>query len=476
MARWRTITALLLALAALAAGPAGATALDDYVHRPDSDYRWALYDHQHSFLADYYFLRLDSQQWLDASRVDRPHWVHELKIGQPTSFHCGHKVHDEHTALLIISGGGNRDDGKLSHDLPFLLAGAVANTFCRTVIELRQVPNQPLRFTDESFARREDALVAYSFDKFLSRAPGDWPIQMAMVKSVVQAMNAVQEFSRQGNKLPRIDDFVLLGTSKRGWTTWLTAAEDPRVRAIIPVSIDMLDLAQQFPHQFASYGGYGPALRDYEEFSIAPRMRSARGQALLDIVDPISYLDRLKQPKLIISSSGDEFFTSDSWRFYYTRLQGDNRLRYTINSNHRQGDNKLRYELIIQARNWLNDVLAGREPPRLDWTLEPDHTLRVKTSVPPLSVKLWQADNPEARDFRLDTLGPAWRATELRPDADGSYSAQLQAPAKGWRAALVEARFGPADHEQTYTTGIYVLPDTLPYAPSPPTTTAGARP
>lgn len=37
-----------------------------------------------------------------------------------------------------------------------------------------------------------------------------------------------------------LKNFVVGGASKRGWTTWTTAAVDDRVVAIVPVVIDLL--------------------------------------------------------------------------------------------------------------------------------------------------------------------------------------------------------------------------------------------
>ena len=62
---------------------------------------------------------------------------------------------------------------------------------------------------------------------------------------------------RQGRK------FVVSGGSKRGWTTWTTAAVDPRVVAIVPASIDLLNLEKSFEHHFKVYGFWAPAVKDY---------------------------------------------------------------------------------------------------------------------------------------------------------------------------------------------------------------------
>jgi PhoPQ-activated pathogenicity-related protein len=39
-----------------------------------------------------------------------------------------------------------------------------------------------------------------------------------------------------------IKKWMIAGGSKRGWTTWTTAAVDKRVFAAVPIVMDMLDL------------------------------------------------------------------------------------------------------------------------------------------------------------------------------------------------------------------------------------------
>lgn len=450
---------------------ANAGVLEDYVKRPDSVYGWQMYDDSWGVLAHYYFLRLQSQQWLDATRVDRPLWEHQIRIAQPRPQFCGDTAKTSKTAIIVVSGGRNRPDGSMGSQADWT-TGLLARAFCRTIIELRQVPNQPIVFTDETASRKEDGIIAYTFDRYLRGVEGDWPVQLAMVRSVVQAMTAIQEFSRTQDNIPDIDDFVLIGASKRGWTTWLTAAIDPRVRAIVPVSIDMAGMPHQFPHHFAAYGKYAPALKDYKAFDIGCRMGGARGRELMDIIDPIAYREQLQMPKLVLNSAGDQFFVSDSWRFYYDDLMGAKRLRYTVNSDHGHGVGPTkaytRFKILMQARNWINDVLDGNEPPHLVWNRTESGQLVVKPSTSPRQVLLWTANNPDARDFRLETLGPGWQSQPLEADADGAYRVNLQAPERGWRAVVVEAVFGGFTEfsQQTYTTGVYVLPETLPFTPS----------
>lgn len=456
---------VLAAMLAFSAPVARSGALEDYVQRPDPAYSWSLFHEEGGLLARYYFLRLTSQRWLDETQVDRPLWVHELRAALPRALFCGDSARTSKTAVLIISGGRNKPEAEFSRS-PSTLSGVVARSFCRPVFELRQVPNQPLLFAGETATRKEDGVIAYSFDRFLRESPGDWPVQLAMVKSAVQAMNAIQEFTRQRGDIVDIEDFVVIGASKRGWTAWLTAAVDPRVRAVIPVSIDMLNLPQQFPQHFGCYGDYAPALADYKAFDIACRVNSRRGAELLQVVDPYAYRARLMLPKLVLNSAGDEFFVSDSWRFYFNGLSGDNQLRYTVNTDHGQGSDRERLGLFQLAALWIDEILAGKTPPQLDWRRERADLLVVTPSATVRKVLLWTADNPSGRDFRLETIGAAWHSRELQPDPDGSYRVRLETPSAGWRAALVEATFGGwlASSQQTYTTGVYVLPEQLPHA------------
>ena len=46
-------------------------------------------------------------------------------------------------------------------------------------------------------------------------------------------MDAVTEFAGQKNY--KVEKFMVAGASKRGWTTWTTAAVDKRVFAAVPI-------------------------------------------------------------------------------------------------------------------------------------------------------------------------------------------------------------------------------------------------
>lgn len=439
-----------MSLTALAAE----TALDRYVSRFDPNYTYSQYHSENEGLYTAYFLTMTSQQWRSASEVDRPIWTHEVAIVIPRF-----GLDETDTAILLIDGGDNNDTPMDNVD-PIVGAVAVAGVIIAVV---RRVPNQPLFFTDEvGNGRKEDAILAYSLDKALDTGDPEWAVHLAMTKAAVRAMDTIQEFS--ASKGRTVKDFLVLGGSKRGWTTWLTAAVDKRVRAIVPASIDMLNLGQQFIHHWEAYGFYAPALNDYVEFDLPCRMQTTEGQALLQVVDPYAYRDRYTMPKLILNATGDQFFTSDSSRFYYEGLPGPKWLRYAPNTDHKQSE-----DVILSGLSWMDDVLDNKTSPNLEWKLSRRGVLWVRPSATPKEVRLWQATNVDARDFRLETIGAAWTSEILQPRKNGLYAGKVQQPATGWTAFMIEATFDVAGPEelnpdQVYTTGVQVIPDTLPYA------------
>lgn len=433
--------------------------------KPAAPVDWQHYHSKDGWWVDHHFLLVESQQWLTPSQVDQPAWQHEVSISVPWSAACPGRERDDHTALVIISGGDR--PGAVLRESPGSLSTALALIFCRPVVEIRQVPNQPLVFSADATAtpRREDSLLAWTMDR-AARVGDMAPVQHAMVTAVRRSLDAVQAFSAQQPGLEPVVDFALLGSSKRGWTAWLVAAEDPRIRALVPVSIDMLNLAKQFDHQHRAYGEYTPALRAFSEQGIDCLIRTGPGKAMLATVDPYALRERLSLPKLVINASGDAYFVSDSSQFYFADMGPNRWLRYTPNSGHRQGDSLDRVVRLSQVANWLDVILEGRTPPNVSAQLENQQWV-ITPSEPPRSMLLWQAVNPSARDFRQQSIGNGWRATELDADGDGRYRVDLPDPDKGYQAWFVEARFGGwlAINQQVVTTDIQVRPQALPYPP-----------
>jgi PhoPQ-activated pathogenicity-related protein len=289
-----------------------------------------------------------------------------------------------------------------------------------------------------------------------------WLPRLPMVKSVVRAMDTITALlvSAQGGSTT-VDKFVVLGGSKRGWTTWLTGAVDHRVVALIPAVIDVVNVRACSINHFSSFGFWAPAIGDYDHHKIHDRIDTPEYAALLKIVDPNSYRDRLTMPKFVLNASGDQYFPPDSSKFYFGDLPDPKYLRYVPNANHSlKGTDAQECALAFYQA-----ILSGKRLPKFSWKMGKDGSIRVQTEDKPKEVNLWQATNPTARDFRLESIGPAYRKTVLQPEADGSFTASVPSPAKGWTAFFVELKFpGEAQVPFTFTTQVSIVPDVLPHS------------
>ena len=85
-------------------------------------------------------------------------------------------------------------------------------------------------------------------------------------------------------------------------------------------------------------------------------------------------------------------------------------------------------------------------------------------------MRLWQAENPNARDFRLATIGAAFTSSSLSDQGDGTYVGMVGQPKQGWTAYFVEMTF-PTDgpYSFKFTSGVHVTPDRLSFGPPPKT-------
>jgi PhoPQ-activated pathogenicity-related protein len=435
------------------------TALDRYVARPDTNYAWHVVKAFPGEGYTTYVVDMVSQAWLSTNEVNRTLWHHWLTIIKPD------KVTGT-IGLLIIGGSANKTEPPAKADANLAM---IAKTTGSVVTEIRNVPNEPLTFAGETQERTEDGIIAYTWDKFLRTGDTKWPARLPMTKAAVRAMDTIGAFcaSDAGGKIV-VDRFFVAGGSKRGWTTWTTAAVDNRVIAIAPLVIDMLNIEPSFAHHWEAYGFWAPAVGDYVAMQIMEWSGAPEYRALMKLVEPYEYRARFTIPKFIINASGDQFFLPDSSQFYFKDLPDVKYLRYVPNADH--GLKGTDAWMTILA--CYHAVLKGDRLPQFSWTAGTDGALRVKTSDQPAEARLWQATNETARDFRLMTIGPAWKSTDLKGDPAGVYVGRVEKPAQGWTAYYVELTYtngGVAPFK--FTTDVHVIPDVLPYKftkPTPP--------
>ncbi len=454
----RTLSSLcvLVAFAAANLAFAGETALDRYIAKPDPAYGWTVAKTITGDGWTGWVLDLKSQTWRSKAEVDRPVWQHWLTIVKPAGATAN-------TALLYIGGGEN---GKDAPEKPGERVLGLALGAKTVVAELGQVPNQPLFFADSPKQdREEDDLIAYSRVKYFVTHDEEWLVRLAMVKSAVAAITAMQEFSASeaGGGL-KLEKFVVAGGSKRGWTTWLTGIVDPRVTAIMPIVIDALNSQQITRHHYEAYGFFSPALNDYVNHSLFPfAIGRPEYDEIMAIEDAYNYFDREKvaqMPKYLVNSSGDEFFLPDNSHQYYSKIPGEKYLRYVENAKHNLAGSDAGESLLA----FYSSVVNNTPRPKFSYTLEPDGPIRVTVEDMPKEVNLWQATNPNARDFRVDTIGKAYTKTPLTMEEGKTFVGRVEKPEKGYTAFFVELVYdsgGPTPFK--FTSEVNIIPNILPY-------------
>jgi PhoPQ-activated pathogenicity-related protein len=395
--------------------------LAQYVAKPDSSYSWREVGAGRVDGGDHVEAILTSQTWRDIP------WKHQLFVFRPA------KVDGSRQALLFIDGGRWKPEYESTEpgELPrhARIFTRLAASIRAPVAVVRQVPFQPL------WERKEDQLIAYTFDSYLRTGDPEWPLLLPMAKSAARAMDAVQELTRQRWQIP-IERFTVTGASKRGWTSWLTAAVDPRVASLAPMVIDMLNMPAQVELQRDTFGELSEQIQDYSNIGLPGRIDSDLGRKLVDIVDPYSYRGELPQPKLIVLGTNDRYWPLDALKLYWNDLREPKRVLYVPNQGHALKD----IDRVVGGLSALFRYSARGQPmPELSWSWSTPKADRLELAVQPdrrpRRLLAWRANSP-TRDFRE----ARWSQQRCERSKSGFRCAQPLA-ADHYSALYAEATF-----------------------------------
>lgn len=391
-----------------------------YVKKADDSYSWKVVERTKHEEGMVYTLELISQTW------QRITWKHHLQVFLP-------KDVKPNATMFLWNQGGRPSKGSMATGMLFAKQMKIPVAF------LYGIPNQPL-----FGGKTEDALIAETFVRYLKAKDGDWPLLFPMVKSLVKAMDALQEFAKQEWNV-EVQDFIVSGASKRGWTTWLTGAVEPRVRAIAPLVIDTLNMRDQGPYQLKSFGKYSEQIHDYYEAGLLPMPDTKEALALWKMVDPYTYRDKLTMPRLIINGANDPYWTTDALNLYWNDLKGDNKwVVYVPNAGHDLTEHKsLGLQDRVRAINalcaFVRHQVKNNPMPKVQWKHEDrdgQPVIEVSTSERPNVARLWVAEAP-TRDFRKQK----WMQQTIKIPKSGPIAASPNLPSSGCRAYFMELEF-----------------------------------
>jgi len=451
--RRRFLLCALLLLAVMCL-PVSAGLLD-YVARPEPDYMWSKIGEQTAGGCRLIDLAMTSQVWQGIT------WKHTIRIFVPGNIQYMDAV------LLVITGGNPGDDDTQ-------LGTGLANQSQGPVAILFNIPNQPLfdnwaddpamaaiakNLPEGAFATvgkglTEDALIAFTFVKYFETGDENWPLLLPMAKSAVKAMDTIQAFAKQTYNRS-INTFVVTGASKRGWTTWLTGAAEadkPRVKGIAPMVIDTLNIPAQMPHQIETWGKYSEQIDDYTKLGLQQKIASKEGESLMKIVDPYSYRERLKMPKLIINGANDRYWVTDALNLYWDALVGPKWVLYDPNSGHGLED---RARLLNTQSAFYRAIASGKSLPEMSWKhgdADGNVTLSITAKPKPVAARMWVVHSPTL-DFRDQT----WKEMPMTANGD-AFVGSVPKPHDDNMALFGEADFDMDGHTYTLSTQVRMVP------------------
>src|SRR5687768_18460690 len=173
--------AVVVAFVGLLAGSARAD-LKKFMAKPEPAYRWEKTGEEKLDGVTVYDLKMVSQEWQGHT------WEHKVQIFRPEKLdfanHC-----------LIHNTGGN--GSPRTTEMGVRLAKLSGTTFAI----VHGNPKQPLYNN-----LYEDALIVYTWQKYMTTGDDTWPLHLPMAKSVLKGMDTVQAFAKE-QKWPAIDGF-----------------------------------------------------------------------------------------------------------------------------------------------------------------------------------------------------------------------------------------------------------------------------
>lgn len=424
--------------------------LKKFVAEKDSSFKFEIVERRNVGKSTAIRLHLVSQSWKEVT------WKHVLWIAVPNKLISECKAAAEAkqqpvktNGLLFITGGAwAKEWGDTAPknadprgEVQAVLAIAEASN-CPAVV-LSQVPFQPMLGN-----LNEDALIAETFKRFILGQGTDWPLLMPMVRAASRAMDAAQAVGSEEWKLD-IAKFTVSGASKRGWTTWLTSAVDPRVDALAPMVIDMLNMPIQMKHQLDSWGEYSEEIGDYTSLQLQKYLQTPPGQSLVNIVDPYRYRDRIQQPKLLIFGTNDRYWPIDACNIYWNELSGPKYLLYTPNQGHGIKDvMRLVGSVSALQRSRLGQFVM----PELKWEskcIDGKMTLRMNADRKPMEVNLWTAKS-STKDFR----NAEWTSSTISVNGENVCSVEPELPTSGYQAWFGEWKFENEQYPAFFSTNM----------------------
>lgn len=420
---------------------AHAAILDEYVNagpqyvryelRPDLNLNGTSLDGKSSWSA--VAVNMTSQQWLTAEDWGadwggaNAEWWHMMYIITPSVVAPNAKTGKWRS--MYVTGGKNTDKAPAADDEDILGSAVIAMASQQVMVTLFHVPNVPIYLKSEPLPQPrlgEDDFLSHTMIMYMnymrdggsadSVKEGAWVPLLPMVKAGMAAISATEDILGDEQYSSK---WTVTGASKRGWTAWLMGAVDAtrpaeqrRIQAIAPIVLDGLNFHKFFHLHYGAYGGWSFAMRAFQDTGFTGRIDTPEMTALLNVMDPYVYLQRLKGlPKFVLDATGDEWFLPDdsrNWIDYALEVASPIHLGMIPDADHSMVTGLP--SLLPNIATFFHNVARGRANPHISFKLDRQQgtmslTVDDEFDALPRLVQMWHSQTCHSengrRDFRM---------------------------------------------------------------------------
>ncbi|MCX8064122.1 MAG: PhoPQ-activated pathogenicity-related family protein, partial [Candidatus Hydrogenedentes bacterium] len=396
-----------------------------------------------------YFLELTSQSW-HPEKTFPPVWRHWLTLLVPNR-------RTKDSALLTLTSGLSSPEKPMS-EIPLSLVSISASTNSIVAI-LEGFPIDPTGYyeTPSNKVELKDIdFFIWSLRQYYDTNDPSWIVLLPMVKSVVSAINAIQEFILKDLKseIP-VKEFVLCAEAPF-FACWLVPAVDERVIGIAGINNFVYNIEVLIKNYLINEISLPSLFEEVDNKGLLQHFETQEGERLLNIIDPYNYRQFLKIPKLIVSYNGPSHsnfsFLAEEvaseipdpihWTLFPHLSLSREPVFLSQNLNVLSSKTPVApkiYDFRDTLHVFYHRVINRKELPSILWNITPEGKCSAKISEEVVEARAWFCIKGSKNELIHDQS--SWQMILMTEIAEGTYEANLNLPKENYKAVFIEVVF-----------------------------------
>jgi len=443
--------------------------LSNFVKEYDNNYKFEVIEEKQGEGYKAYILDFTSQSWHPEKTVP-PVWRHWLTVIVPKQ-----RVKD--IGMLVLTNGFSTSETPMSEIPPYFISLAVSSKsvvsilegFPRDKVGIYKTPTQIVHLEPAEF-------ISWSLKQYFETHESSWIVFCPLVKTVVRAMDAVQELLLKNlrSEIP-LKEFVLCGDAPF-FASWLVPPIDNRIIGLVSINAAGFHLEQQIKRMFMDEIELPDLFAEMDDAGLFPLLETEDGENLLKVIDPYYYREALKIPKLIISMNNNQWQDMISlseqiiseipdpvnWLICpqlqlsreYAFLPQQTLYNFTPASN----TNLRIYDFKDTIQVFYQRLLGQRNMPVFQWEFSSQGDCRIRVSEEIIECRLWYC-SADKRGTIFQPENKNWKYKILSESAEGVYRLTIPVQPQQYTAVFAEIIFPSLmGIHFPLTTDIHIIP------------------